>query len=77
MVFVSDMSAVGNTPELQALYAGNHSGSASQNVYLYAASKGLSTVVCGLLDRNKLKELLKLKKNEQVIFSQPVGYSRK
>lgn len=77
LVFVSDMSAVGNTPELQALYAGNHSGSASQNVYLYAASKGLSTVVCGLLDRNKLKELLKLKKNEQVIFSQPVGYSRK
>ena len=55
LVFVSDMTAVGNTPQLQALYAGNHSGSASQNVYLYAASKGLSTVVCGLLDRELLK----------------------
>ena len=77
LVFVSDMSAIGNTPELQSLYAGNHSGSASQNVYLYAASKGLATVVCGLLDRSKLKTLLKLKDNEQVIFSQPVGYPRK
>ena len=77
LVFVSEMTAVGNTAELQALYAGNHSGSASQNVYLYAASKGLSTVVCGLLDRKALKELLKLKENEQVIFSQPVGFLRK
>ena len=77
LVFVSEMTAVGNTAELQALYAGNHSGSASQNVYLYAASKGLSTVVCGLLDRKVLKEILKLKENEQVIFSQPVGFPGK
>ena len=77
LVFVSDMDAVGNTPELQALYAGNHSGSASQNVYLYAASRGLSTVVCGLLDRERLKKILKLEKNQMVIFSQPVGYPGK
>ena len=77
LVFVSEMTAVGNTPELQALYAGNHSGSASQNVYLYAASKGLSTVVCGLLDRKKIKNILKLGKTQQVIFSQPVGYPGK
>ena len=77
LVFVSEMSAVGNTPELQNLYAGNHSGSASQNVYLYAASKGLSTVVCGLLDRNKLKKILKLGETQKVIFSQPVGYPGK
>lgn len=74
LVFVSDMSAVGNTPELQALYAGNHSGSASQNVYLYAASKGMATVVCGMLDRKQIKEFLKLGKNDMVIFSQPVGF---
>ncbi len=74
LVFVSDMKAVGKTPEEQALYAGNHSGSASQNVYLYAANKNLSTVVCGMLDRAKLKKLLKLKKDQMVIFSQPVAY---
>lgn len=77
LVFVSDMSAVGNTPELQSIYAGNHSGSASQNVYLYAASKGLSTVVCGLLDRKKIKKLLDLKADQKVIFSQPVAYPAK
>lgn len=77
LVFVSDMKAVGDTPVQQALYAGNHSGSASQNVYLYAASKGLSTVVCGLLDRQKIKTLLKLPDNKMVIFSQPVGFPEK
>ena len=74
LVFVSDMKAVGNTAELQALYAGNHSGSASQNVYLYAASQGLATVVCGMLDREAIKKILNLKKDQMVIFSQPVGY---
>ena len=74
LVFVSDMKAIGDTPELQALYAGNHSGSASQNVYLYAANKGLATVVCGMLDREAIKKILNLKKDQMVIFSQPVGY---
>lgn len=77
LVFVSDMKAVGSTPEEQAMYAGNHSGSASQNVYLYAASQGLSTVVCGLLDRNTLKKLLNLKADQMVIYSQPVAYPAK
>ena len=77
LVFVSDMKAIGDTPEAQALYAGNHSGSASQNVYLYAASEGLATVVCGMLDRDKLKSLLKLPADHQVIFSQPIGYPGK
>ncbi len=77
LVFVSDMKAVGSTPEEQAMYAGNHSGSASQNVYLYAASRGLSTVVCGMLDRNALKKLLNLKADQMVIYSQPVAYPAK
>lgn len=77
LLFVSDMSAIGNTSEQQALYAGNHSGSASQSVYLYAASRGLATVVCGMLDRDALKKLLKLPKSHMVIFSQPIGYPGK
>lgn len=77
LLFVADMSAIGETPELQSLYAGNHSGHASQNVYLYAASKGLSTVVCGMLDRDLLKKTLKLEPSCQVIFSQPVAFPAK
>ena len=77
LVFVSDMKAVGSTPEEQALYAGNHSGSASQNVYLYAASQGLSTVVCGFLDRDAITKFLNLKADQMVIYSQPVAYPAK
>ena len=77
LLFVADLSAIGNTPEDKALYAGNHSGSASQNVYLYAASENLATVVCGMLDRAALKKLLKLKKDQMVVFSQPIAYPAK
>lgn len=77
LVFVSDMDAIGNTPEQKAMYAGNHSGSASQNVYLYAASKGLSTVICGSIKKDILQKTLKLKKSQQAVFSQPVGYPSK
>lgn len=77
LLFVADLSAVGNTPADQALYAGNHSGSASQNVYLYAASENLATVVCGMLDRTALKKLLNLKKDQMVVFSQPIAYPAK
>ncbi len=77
LLFVADMKAVGKTPVEQAIYAGNHSGSASQNVYLYAANKNLATVVCGMLDRDALKKLLKLSGDQMVIFSQPVAYPAK
>ena len=76
LVYVSDMSAVGNTPAQQALYAGNHSGSAAQNVYLYAASKGLSTVLCGSIDKKLLAEILKLQGAQEAVFSQPVGFPK-
>ncbi len=77
LVYVSDMAAVGNTPEQQAMYAGNHSGSASQNVYLYAASKGLSTVICGSINKELLKKTLHLKGAQQAVFSQPIGFPGK
>lgn len=74
LLFVADLSAIGKTPAEQALYAGNHAGYSSQNVYLYAASKDLSTVVCGMLNRDALKKRLNLKKDQMVIFSQPIGF---
>ena len=77
LVYVSDMSAVGNTPVEQATFAGNHSGSAAQNVYLYAASKGLSTVLCGSINKNLLKQTLKLSDKQQAVFSQPIGFPGK
>lgn len=76
LVYVSDMAVIGNTAEQKALYAGNHSGSASQNVYLYAASRGLSTVICGSIRKDILKKNLKLQNANEAVFSQPIGFSK-
>ena len=74
LIFVAEPAKVGNTPEQQQNYAANHAGYASQNVYLYAASEGLSTVVCAMVDRNALAKALNLPVSQQIMYSQPIGY---
>ncbi len=51
-----------------------HVGSAYQNVYLYATSKGLGTVIRGLIDQAALTRELGLTNGEQVMLHQTVGY---
>lgn len=51
-----------------------HVGSAYQNVYLYATSKGLGTVIRGLIDAPALTKALGLSGDEKVIVHQTVGY---
>lgn len=55
-------------------YAEVHSGSAYENVSLYAAEKGLSSVVRGLIDREALHDKLKLGEDEIVTYHQTIGY---
>ena len=55
-------------------YAYAHSGSAYQNVYLYAAEKGLATVIRGYFDANKVHQVLKLPETEIVTYHQVIGY---
>lgn len=54
-----------------------HVGSAYQNVYLYAASKGLSTVIRGLIDSDALTRELGLTGGERVIAHQTIGWPEK
>ncbi len=51
-----------------------HVGSAYQNVYLYATSKGLATVIRGLIDTEGLTRELGLKGDEKAILHQTVGW---
>ena len=74
LVYVAEPEKVGNTVEQQQNYAANHAGYSSQNVYLYAASEGLSTVVCAMVDRNALAKALNLPADRQIMYSQPIGY---
>ena len=50
-------------------------GFISQNVYFYCAAMKLSTVILGLVNREKLHEIMGLKEHEKIIYTQVVGYS--
>ena len=74
LIYAGNLPVIGGSAEAQAACGGTHAGSSAQNVYLYAASEGLGTVICGNFDRKKLTELLKLEKDWQIFYVQPVGF---
>ncbi len=47
----------------------------AENVYLYCASAGLSTVIRALLDRKRLAEVFGLRPDQFVTLSQTIGYA--
>jgi nitroreductase len=53
-----------------------NAGFIAQNVYLYAASVGLATVVRSLIDRKTLAQVLKLTPDQKIILAQSVGYPK-
>lgn len=50
-------------------------GFISQNVYLYCAAANLNTALLSLVNREKLHQIIGLKINEKVIYTQAVGKS--
>jgi SagB-type dehydrogenase family enzyme len=79
LIYVSDFSRlkgyVGTDNNRKWFVAGTEAGFISQNVYLYCASARLSTAVIGLVDRDKLKEVMALREFEKVVYTQAVGKS--
>jgi nitroreductase len=53
-----------------------NAGFIAQNVYLYAASEGLATVVRSLIDRKPLAKVMKLTPDQKIILAQSVGYPK-
>lgn len=77
LLYVANYSRTNNPESEQTkLYAWADAGFISQNVYLYCASTGLSTVVRGTLDREKLKRELGLGDQQEIILGQTVGYGK-
>jgi SagB-type dehydrogenase family enzyme len=75
LIYVSDHRKIGDrTKEKKDFYSATDTGFISQNVYLFAASENLATVVLGMVDREKLKKTMKLHKDQYIILTQPVGY---
>lgn len=75
LVFVADIEKLGGGSDAD-FYSATDTGYVSQNVYLYCASAGLSTVVLGWVDKEGLAQTMKLQPNQRVILSQPVGYPK-
>lgn len=60
--------------ESKAFYGATDCGNIGQNVYLYCAANGLSTVELGSIQRDKIKELLGF--NGRAQLAQPVGFPK-
>jgi len=75
LVYLADHS---RTPETavweKEKYAYVHTGAIGQNVYLYCASAGLGTVIHDSTPKGALAGKLGLRKDQQIILAQTVGY---
>ena len=77
LVYVADHARMTMVPvEQRAAYAYTAAGAIAQNVYLYAASSGLATVIRGWIDRAAIADALGLTHDQQVLLSQTVAYPR-
>ncbi len=75
LIFVADRGRMGSLDDAQKdFYSATDTGFISQNVYLFCASEGLSTVVLGWVDKPALAKKMGLREDQQVILTQPVGY---
>ncbi len=77
LIFVSNTGKFrGGSEEDASFYSATDTGYVSQNVYLFCASEGLSTVVLGTIDRDQLAKTMKLQPRQRIILTQPVGYPK-
>jgi nitroreductase len=77
LIYVADRARMAEAPEQdQTMYAHVDASFISQNVYLVAASEGLGTVVLGNVEKGELAKRMKLRPNQVVTFTQPVGHPR-
>lgn len=78
LVFVADYSKMSIVLDKDAkdFYSATDVGYISQNVYLFAASEKLASVVLGWIDRDKIIKKLGLKKEQKPLLSQCVGYPK-
>jgi len=77
LLFVADYAKFRAIPQSQKeLYSACHTGFIGQNVYLYCASEGLGARFYASVDRAALKDSLKLREDQAIVFAQAVGYPK-
>lgn len=77
LIFIADHARLARVPFAQrAAYAYTAAGAIAQNVYLFAASNALATVMRAWIDRAAIAGALGLNHDQEVLLSQTVGFPR-
>lgn len=77
LLLVSDISRFrSGAQELKLEWAAIDTGIVSQNISLFCAATGLGTRPRASMDRQKIRELLKLKETQFPLLNHPVGYKK-
>ncbi len=78
LIYVADYSRMKSaSDEVKNMLAAADTGFISENVYLYCASEGLSTVVRAGIYRPALAKAMGLRPDQKIILAQSVGYPKK
>jgi nitroreductase len=77
LVYIADHSRMKAVPVAQrTVYASVATGAIAQNVYLFCAASGLSTVLRAWINREAIAHALGLAPDQEVLLSQTVGFPR-
>lgn len=77
LVYIADHGRMTLIPvSSRESFASAAAGAIAQNVYLFAASAGLATVIRAWIDREAIAEALGLSHDQQVLLSQTVGFPK-
>jgi SagB-type dehydrogenase family enzyme len=77
LVYVADHARMTRVPAAQrTAFANVAAGAIAQNVYLFAASAGLATVLRAWIDREAIAQALGLPHDQEVLLSQTVGFGQ-
>ena len=77
LIYVADLKKA-NIPDSEALafYTGADTAFLAQNVYLFCASEGLSTLVRGNINKSELAKIMRLRSDQTITLAQSVGYPK-
>lgn len=77
LIFIANHDKLKMVPAAQrSAYAHVAAGAIAQNVYLWAASAGLATVIRAWIDREAIASALGLAHDHEVLLSQTVGFEK-
>lgn len=77
IILVSDSERfIRGTPETKSEWGALDAGIVSQNISLFCAATGLKTCPRAIIDKARIRELLKLADTQTILLNHPVGYAK-